>query len=111
LSIAARITLGFSKAWAYSSPRLASQPISSVTVATEAGERWTSPLLINAAGAWADVVVFDYDKIQDRATYEQPLLTPVGIDYVLVNGAVAVENGKHTGVRSGKVLYGPGRQQ
>jgi len=62
-------------------------------------------------GAWADVVVFDYDKIQDRATYEQPLLTPVGIDYVLVNGAVAVENGKHTGVRSGKVLYGPGRQQ
>jgi N-acyl-D-aspartate/D-glutamate deacylase len=62
-------------------------------------------------GAWADIVVFEYDKIQDRATYEQPLLSPVGIDYVLVNGAVAVENGKHTGVRSGKVLYGPGRQQ
>ncbi|MFL6469176.1 MAG: amidohydrolase family protein [Pyrinomonadaceae bacterium] len=60
-------------------------------------------------GAWADVVIFDYDKIQDRATYEQPLLTPVGIDYVLVNGSVTVENGKHTGARAGKVLYGPGR--
>jgi N-acyl-D-aspartate/D-glutamate deacylase len=62
-------------------------------------------------GAWADVVVFDYDKIQDRATYEQPLLTPVGIDYVIVNGQVTIENGKHTGARAGKVMYGPGRQQ
>jgi N-acyl-D-aspartate/D-glutamate deacylase len=62
-------------------------------------------------GAWADVVVFDYDKIQDRATYEQPLLTPVGINYVIVNGQVTIENGKHTGARAGKVMYGPGRQQ
>ena len=61
-------------------------------------------------GNWADVVIFDYDKIQDRATYEQPLLTPVGIDHVLVNGKVVIENGKHTGARPGKVLYGPGRQ-
>lgn len=61
-------------------------------------------------GCWADVVVFDYDKIQDRATYEQPFLTPVGIDYVLVNGKVVIENGKHTGARPGMVIYGPGRQ-
>lgn len=61
-------------------------------------------------GNWADVVIFDYDKIQDRATFEQPLLTPVGIDYVLVNGQVAIENGKHTGARSGQILYGPGRK-
>lgn len=60
-------------------------------------------------GMWADVVVFDYDKIQDRATYQQPLLSPVGIEYVLVNGQVVVEHGKHTGARPGKVLYGPGR--
>lgn len=62
-------------------------------------------------GNWADVVVFDYDKIQDRATYERPLLSPVGIDYVLVNGQITIEGGKHTGARSGKVLYGPGRIQ
>lgn len=59
---------------------------------------------------WADVVIFDYDKIQDRATYEKPLLYPVGIDYVLVNGQIVVENGKHTGARPGKVIYGPGRR-
>ncbi len=61
-------------------------------------------------GNWADVVIFDYDKIQDRSTYEQPLLPPVGIDHVLVNGKIVIENGKHTGARPGKVLYGPGRQ-
>lgn len=61
-------------------------------------------------GNWADVVIFDYDKIQDRSTYESPLLSPVGIDHVLVNGQIVIENGKHTGVRPGKVLYGPGKQ-
>jgi N-acyl-D-amino-acid deacylase len=61
-------------------------------------------------GCWADVVIFDYDKLQDRATYEQPLLSPEGIDYVLVNGQVVIDHGKHTGVRPGQVLYGPGRQ-
>jgi N-acyl-D-aspartate/D-glutamate deacylase len=60
-------------------------------------------------GLWADVVIFDYDKIEDRATYEQPLLDPVGIDYVLVNGQVVIDHGRHTGARPGKVIYGPGR--
>jgi N-acyl-D-aspartate/D-glutamate deacylase len=59
-------------------------------------------------GNWADVVVFDLAAIQDRATYEQPMQYPAGIDYVLVNGQVVVEEGKHTGARPGKVLYGPG---
>lgn len=62
-------------------------------------------------GMWADVVIFDYDKIQDRATYQHPDLTPDGIDYVLVNGQVVVEHGTHTGARPGKVLYGPGYQR
>jgi N-acyl-D-aspartate/D-glutamate deacylase len=61
-------------------------------------------------GMWADVVIFDYDKIQDRATFEQPLLSPVGINYVLVNGEVVAEDGKHTGAKPGKVIYGPGRR-
>jgi N-acyl-D-aspartate/D-glutamate deacylase len=61
-------------------------------------------------GMWADVVIFDYDKIQDNATYEYPFKTPTGIDYVLVNGQVVIEKGKHTGARTGKVIYGPGRQ-
>jgi murein DD-endopeptidase MepM/ murein hydrolase activator NlpD len=61
-------------------------------------------------GLSADVVVFDYDTIQDRSTYEQPNLYPDGIDWVLVNGEVAIDHGRHTGARSGKVIYGPGRR-
>jgi N-acyl-D-aspartate/D-glutamate deacylase len=60
-------------------------------------------------GNWADVVIFDYDKIQDNATYEYPFRLPTGIDQVLVNGQVVVENGKHTGAKPGQILYGPGR--
>ncbi|MCO6512009.1 MAG: D-aminoacylase [Aridibacter famidurans] len=61
-------------------------------------------------GMWADAVIFDYEKINDRATFEEPLLSPVGIDRVLVNGTVVVENGKHTGAKPGKVIYGQGKQ-
>jgi N-acyl-D-amino-acid deacylase len=60
-------------------------------------------------GMWADVVIFDFDKIQDNATYEYPFRPPSGIDLVLVNGQVVIENGKHTGATAGKVIYGPGR--
>ena len=59
-------------------------------------------------GMWADAVIFDYDKIQDRSTYEHPDVTPDGIDFVLVNGQVVIDHGKHTGLRPGKILYGPG---
>lgn len=60
-------------------------------------------------GLWADVVVFDYATLQDRATYEEPRLSPDGIDYVIVNGQITIDHGKHTGARAGKVLYGPGK--
>jgi N-acyl-D-aspartate/D-glutamate deacylase len=60
-------------------------------------------------GCWADVVIFDFDKIQDGSTYEYPFRTPTGIDYVMVNGQVVIEKGKHTGAKPGKVMYGPGR--
>lgn len=59
-------------------------------------------------GIWADAVIFDFEKIQDRATYDHPDVPPDGIDYVLVNGQVVVDHGRHTGARPGKVLYGPG---
>jgi N-acyl-D-amino-acid deacylase len=62
-------------------------------------------------GAWADVVIFDFETIQDNATFQKPLLGPTGIDYVLVNGQIVIENGKHTGARPGKVIYGQGLQK
>ncbi len=55
-------------------------------------------------GAPADVVVFDPDRIRDRATFERPHQFAAGIDLVLVNGVVAVERGRHTGGRAGRVL-------
>jgi len=61
-------------------------------------------------GMWADLVLFDMDRIQDRATWEEPTLFPEGIDLVVVNGRVVIdEDGTHTGARPGQVLYGPGR--
>jgi N-acyl-D-amino-acid deacylase len=60
-------------------------------------------------GLWADVTIFDYDRLDDRATYEEPVLFPEGIEYVLVNGVVVVDRGEHTGAKPGHVLYGPGR--
>lgn len=60
-------------------------------------------------GHWADVVVFDLETLDDAATYAEPRATPRGIDYVLVNGAVVIDHGRHTGERPGRVLYGPGR--
>jgi N-acyl-D-amino-acid deacylase len=59
-------------------------------------------------GDWADVTIFNYDKLQDRSTYTQPDQYPTGIDYVLVNGQVVIDQGKHTGAKPGMVLYGPG---
>ncbi|MBK8974501.1 MAG: D-aminoacylase [Planctomycetes bacterium] len=56
------------------------------------------------AGAFADVVVFDAERIADRATYEDPLAEPVGIDHVLVNGCFVVEAGAHSDARPGRVL-------
>ncbi len=60
------------------------------------------------AGMWADVVVFDPEKITDRATFENPNQLSVGMEDVLVNGVPVIEGGKMTGALPGKVLRGPG---
>ena len=59
-------------------------------------------------GMRADLTIFDFDRIQDNATCEDPVAVPTGIDYVLVNGEVVVDEGKHTGAKPGKVLRGSG---
>ena len=52
----------------------------------------------------ADLVVFNAESVKDGATFEEPHRYPIGIDYVIVNGEVTVEKGKHKGARAGKVL-------
>lgn len=59
-------------------------------------------------GMWADVVVFDPEKITDKATFEEPNQLSVGMDDVLVNGVPVIEDGKMTGKLPGKVLRGTG---
>jgi N-acyl-D-aspartate/D-glutamate deacylase len=55
-------------------------------------------------GLAADVVVFDPGAIQDQATYEDPRRHPVGIQHVLVNGTMVIEDGLHTGALPGRAL-------
>ncbi len=57
---------------------------------------------------WADLVVFDAAKVRDAATFEKPHAYAEGFHYVLVNGGVVIEGGKHTGARPGQILLGPG---
>jgi N-acyl-D-aspartate/D-glutamate deacylase len=60
-------------------------------------------------GAFADLVVFDPQRVIDKATFENPHQYSEGIEYVVVNGRLTLEKGRHTGARAGQVLYGPGR--
>ncbi len=57
-----------------------------------------------AEGQVADIVVFDYDRINDPATFTEPHQIAEGVRYVLVNGTIAVEAGAFTGERAGTVL-------
>ncbi len=52
----------------------------------------------------ADVVIFDFNKIQDKATFTEPHQYPDGIPYVIVNGQLVISNYDHTGAMPGKVL-------
>ena len=55
-------------------------------------------------GMYADITIFDSEKIIDRATYNEPHQYPEGILCVLVNGEFALEKGRRNMVLSGRVL-------
>ena len=57
-----------------------------------------------APGCCADLVIFDPDSVEDRATYAEPHQISEGIAYVIVNGTVAVDGGHVTAERAGRVL-------
>jgi len=60
-------------------------------------------------GMAADVTVFNAATIIDNATYERPHQYATGVEYVVVNGKVVLDRGKHTGARPGAILYGAGK--
>jgi N-acyl-D-aspartate/D-glutamate deacylase len=55
-------------------------------------------------GNFADLTLFDPERVIDRATYAEPFHYGEGIEYVIVNGQVVLERGKHTGARPGRPL-------
>ena len=55
-------------------------------------------------GMAADVTVFDPARVKDRATFEEPNVYSVGIEYVVVNGTVVLDDGRMTGERPGRPL-------
>jgi N-acyl-D-aspartate/D-glutamate deacylase len=61
-------------------------------------------------GMWADVAVFDAARVIDHATFDKPHQYATGVELVVVNGAVVLERGRHTGARPGAILHGQGRR-
>jgi N-acyl-D-amino-acid deacylase len=59
---------------------------------------------------FADIVVFDPDKIIDKATYEKPHQYAVGVQHVFVNGKQVLKDGEHTGALPGRAVWGPGKR-
>lgn len=59
-------------------------------------------------GYFADITIFDPKTVIDRATFEEPNQYPVGINFVIVNGQLEVDNGQRTPALAGRVLRGAG---
>ncbi|MCU1266330.1 MAG: D-alanyl-D-alanine carboxypeptidase/D-alanyl-D-alanine-endopeptidase [Acidobacteria bacterium] len=60
------------------------------------------------AGMYADITIFDPQRVIDKATFEMPNQYPKGIEYVIINGQISVDKGKRTAALAGQVLRGPG---
>lgn len=59
-------------------------------------------------GFRADITIFDAKTVIDQASFENPHQYPKGIPYVIVNGALTLDDGRHTGALEGDVIRGPG---
>ncbi len=55
-------------------------------------------------GNYADVTIFNAEQVIDRSTYEKPFQYSEGIEYVIVNGKLALDHGKPTGTKAGRAL-------
>jgi N-acyl-D-amino-acid deacylase len=59
-------------------------------------------------GMAADLVAFSEEEVVDQSTYSKPHAYSSGFRFVIVNGKLVIEDGRHNGTRSGTVLHGPG---
>lgn len=53
---------------------------------------------------WADIVIFDQNTIIDKGTFNDPKQLLIGIEYVIVNSEIVIEQGKHKELLPGKIL-------
>ena len=60
---------------------------------------------------YADIVIFDKDKINDNATFDKPHQYSTGMVHVFVNGVQVIKDGDHTGATPGRVVRGPGYRE
>jgi N-acyl-D-amino-acid deacylase len=60
------------------------------------------------SGYYADLVIFDPDRITDNATFEAPQTYSTGMFHVFVNGIQVIKDGEHTGAKPGRFVRGPG---
>lgn len=77
----------------------------SATAANDIGAYDRGRIMLGAA---ADIVVFDFDKFTDKATFAKPHAQAEGMNYVVVNGELVWDRGTLTRRRPGRVLRGPG---
>ena len=61
-------------------------------------------------GHWADITLFNARMVIDQATFEKPKQFPIGIPYVIVNGKIVLDRGRHTGNLAGRIVYGGGKK-
>ncbi|RPD93234.1 D-aminoacylase [Aureibaculum marinum] len=59
-------------------------------------------------GNYADIAIFDFDKVKDKSTFEKPHQYATGMVHVFVNGTPVLKDGEHTGEKPGRVVKGPG---
>ena len=59
-------------------------------------------------GFYADIVIFDPEKVQDHSTFDKPHQYSTGMSHVFVNGVQVLKEGEHTGATPGRVVRGPG---
>ncbi|HIT90755.1 MAG TPA: D-aminoacylase [Candidatus Merdenecus merdavium] len=62
------------------------------------------------AGMFADIVIVDMDTVSDVGDFVDPIHFPVGIDYVIINGNVVIEEGEYHHIKAGKVLRKPNKK-
>jgi N-acyl-D-amino-acid deacylase len=55
-------------------------------------------------GQFADITIFDAERVLDRSTYIEPFQYSIGIEYVIVNGQVVLDRDRHTGTHPGRAL-------